>query len=94
MCCVLCVVWFRRRTCEETVELDQELEVDIVALWRLAVAALDVVVVEIWVDAAGLANIFFALTADGVLTNVIDLTVRFAGCAQSCEAGVVVGIQL
>jgi len=36
-----------RRTGKEAVELDEELEVWVVALWGLAVAAPDVVVVEI-----------------------------------------------
>lgn len=37
----------RKRTCKEAVELYQELQVDIVALGRLAVRRLDVVAVEI-----------------------------------------------
>jgi len=36
-----------RRTGKEAVELDEELEVWVVALWGLAVAALNVMVVEI-----------------------------------------------
>jgi len=36
-----------RRTGKEAVELDEQLEVWVVALWGLAVAALNVVVVEI-----------------------------------------------
>ena len=55
-----------RRTFKEAVELDEQLEVWVVALWGLAVAALDVVVVEIcgaefYVLACSLSS-FFSLS--------------------------------